>query len=318
MRPYLGQIKRIERGLLRLLPGHYLYLHCPFREILFIYGIHQVALGKIRVNTLHGHRFIVGKVLYALHGLKVKFHIHHFILIIDQGKGMAAITIHVPMAMGRTTVAHQYHYLVQAFGVEAPEVPHHGRAFTVRTRVSLLGMYKIAEFLRVFDKEYGRVVTHQVPVAIFGIELQREAAWVALGICTTFFAAYGAETYEQLGLLAYLVKYLRLCILADIMRHGECTEGAGTLCVYYPFRYALPVKVGHLLMQYVVLQQQRPSRTCAQRVLILSKGPARCRSQFCGLIISVRHSVSDFIDTKLSKILLTAFGLVELVNRIFL
>ncbi len=78
--------------------------------------------------------------------------------------------MHMAVAEWRSAIAHQKHYLVQAFWIKAPEIPHHGRAFCICSRISFLCMDKIAEFLWILYKEYWSIISYQVPVAIFRIK----------------------------------------------------------------------------------------------------------------------------------------------------
>ncbi len=55
--------------------------------------------------------------------------------------------------------------------------------------------------MRIVDKEYGRVVAHQIPVAFFGIKLNGKAAHIALTIGGTFFSSNRRETQKLQGAL---------------------------------------------------------------------------------------------------------------------
>src|ERR1043166_9199644 len=114
---------------------------------------------------------------------------------------MAAEAMHVPIAVRRAAVAHEDEHLVQAFRVERPEVPHHGRALAVGTRVALLSVDEITKFFGVLDKKHRGVVPDQVPVAVLGVELHRKAARIALRVGAAFFASYRGEAYEHPRLL---------------------------------------------------------------------------------------------------------------------
>ncbi len=150
---------------------------------------------------------------------------------------------------------------VQAFGVEAPEIPHHRGAFAVGIRIAFLGMDKIRELLGVFDKENGSVVAHHVPVAFFGIEFNGKAAGIAFGIGRTFFRhPRWKEADEDAGLLAQLVEYFGAGVLTgDIAGNGKCSECAAALGMYYALGDTLAVEMGHLFVQDKVLQQQWPA-----------------------------------------------------------
>ena len=154
----------------------------------------EVPLRVVHIHALHVVGLLAGKVLDPLFGLEVPLHIEQLVLRIDQREGMAAEPIHVAIALRRPAVAEQDRHLVQALRRKRPEVPHHRRRLQVRLRVALLGMDKIAELQGVADKEHRRVVADHVPVALFGIELQRKPARIALRVRGALLAILGCIT----------------------------------------------------------------------------------------------------------------------------
>ncbi len=68
----------------------------------------------------------------------------------------------------------------------------------------LLGVDEVRKFQRVAHEEYRRIVADHVPVALFGIEAQREAADVAFGVGGAALTRDGREAQESLGLFALL------------------------------------------------------------------------------------------------------------------
>ena len=73
-------------------------------------------------------------------------------------------------------------------------------------RVTFHGMVQVRELERIPDEEHRCIVAHQVPVSFLGVELQREAADIALGIGRAALAGHGGEAGEHLGLLADLAE----------------------------------------------------------------------------------------------------------------
>ncbi len=90
------------------------------------------------------------------------------------------------------------------FRRQGQEVPEHVRVLEVGRRVALLGVDEVGELERVADEEDRSVVPDHVVVALFGVELDGEAAGVALRIRRAPLAADGGEADEDLGLLAHL------------------------------------------------------------------------------------------------------------------
>lgn len=115
---------------------------------------------------------------------------------------MAAVSVHVPIGIGDTSVAHRDGYLMQRFGQEGPEVPIVLRAAHVGTWIAFYGMIQVGEFERIAKEEHGRVVSYEVPVAFFGIELHGKASDVPFGVCRAAFAGYGRESNKDIGLFS--------------------------------------------------------------------------------------------------------------------
>ena len=134
------------------------------------------------------------------------------------------------------------------------------RAAHVGARVALHRVVEVGELERVAQEEHRRVVAHQVPVALLGVELDREAADVALGVGRAALAGHGREAHEQVGLLADLREDLRLGVLRDVVGDGEGAERAGALGVHAALGDDLAVEVRELLEEPDVLQQHRAAR----------------------------------------------------------
>src|SRR5437667_9752642 len=99
---------------------------------------------------------------------------------------------------------------------QRPEIPDHGRRFQVGARIALLGMDKVGKLAGVLDEEHRRVVADQIPDALLGIKLDRETAWIALGIGRAFFTADGRKAQEYASSLADAVEQLGLGVARDI------------------------------------------------------------------------------------------------------
>ncbi len=149
---------------------------------------------------------------------------------------MAAVAVHEPVPVRRAPVAEEYHHLVEALGIEAPVIPHHCRALQVGLRVTFLGVNKIGKLLGVLDEEYGCVVSNQVPVAVFGIELDGESPGVTFGVSASLLSSDGRKPGKHPAFVTDLAEEFRLCVFCDVAGHGECAESAGSLGMYDPLR----------------------------------------------------------------------------------
>src|SRR6476659_4084816 len=120
-------------------------------------------------------------------------------------------------------------------------------------------MYDVRELDGVANKEDRQVVTHQVPVAVFCIELHGKAARVSGRLCRVSPAYDGGEAHKEWGALAFLLEQLS----AGVFSGRFCADGpicfkvAVCACATgmdHSLRDALAVEVGDLLDKLVVLE----------------------------------------------------------------
>ena len=176
-------------------------------------------------------------------------------------------------------VAHRDRDLVQRLGQRGPEVPVVARAAQVGARVALHGVVEVRELERVAQEEDRRVVADEVPVSFLGVELDREAADVALGVGCAALAGHGGEAHEEVGLLADRREDLGLGVPGDVVGDREGAVGARALGVHAALGNHLAIEVGELLQEPDVLQQRRPARTGGHDVLVVGDGRARIGGQ---------------------------------------
>src|SRR3954471_28682 len=114
----------------------------------------------------------------------------------------------------------------------------------------------------VADEEDGEVVAHEVPVAVLGVELHREAARITGDLGGVAAADDGREADGERGLLAGLLEQLGAGVggcrfVADLpggLEFAVAHEAAG---VHHALGDALAVEVGDLLEELIVLQRSR-------------------------------------------------------------
>ena len=80
---------------------------------------------------------------------------------------------------------------MQRFRQQGEKVPFPGGVTQVGARVALHDVVKVGKLQRVAKVENGRIVAHQIPVAFFGIKLDRETANIALGVSGAAFSGDG-------------------------------------------------------------------------------------------------------------------------------
>jgi len=134
--------------------------------------------------------------------------------------------------------------------------------------VPLLGVDEVRKLQRVAHEECWRIVADHVPVALLGIEAQREAADVALGVGSAALARHRRKAQESFGLFA-LLQNLGLGVFRDVVGDGQRAVGARALSVLAAFGNTLAVLVGKLLEQNEVLHQYRAARARGDAVLVV-------------------------------------------------
>ena len=138
---------------------------------------------------------------------------------------------------------------------------------------------EVGELDRVLDEEHRDVVADQVPVALLGVELHREAAHVARQVGGPLVPGDGGEADEDGRALAGALEQVgagevgqRLVVLEEPVR----AVAAG---VDHALGDALVVEVEDLLPEVGVLEERRARLADAQRVLIVADGNALLRGQ---------------------------------------
>ena len=168
---------------------------------------------------------------------------------------------------------------MKCLGQEGPEIPVVGCTAHAGAWVALDGVVEVGELQRVAEEEHGGVVTHEVPVALFGVELHGKATDIAFGIGRTALARHGGEAHEALGLLTHLAEDGGTGVLSDVVCHGEGAIGACALGVHAAFGDHLAVEVGEFLNQPRVLHEDGATLACGLRVLVIGHGTSVGRGQ---------------------------------------
>ena len=258
----------------RVLFRHYLDEQGPAGEIALFDALVQVALVAFPVFADDRLGLFIGQVLDPLLGAEMKLDPVALVLGVDEAEGVAAETVHVAVGSGNAPVAHDDGDLVQRLGQRGPEVPVVLGAAQVGAGISLDGVVEVGEFERIAQEEDRRVVAHQVPVALLGVELHGKTPDVPLGVGSAALAGHRGKAQEKIGLLADFGKNLGLGVAGDVVGDGKGAIGAGTLGVHAAFGDYLPVEVGKFLQIPDILQQHRAARSGGHGVLVVDDGSA--------------------------------------------
>ncbi len=254
LEPDLGEIEGIVGAGRRLLLCHDLDIEGPAGEVFLLDALVKVPLVALPVLADDHLSLLVSEVLDPLLGLEMELDPEAPVLGVEEAEGVAAEAVHVAEGSGDPPVAHDDGDLVERLRQRTPEIPVVLRAPHVRAGVPFHGVVEVRELERVAKKEDRRIVSHQIPVSLLGVELHRKAPDVPLGVGGAALAGDGGEAKEAFGLLADLGEDLRLGVLGDIVGDGKGAISAGTLGVHPSFGDYLPVEMGHFFQEPGVLQ----------------------------------------------------------------
>ena len=241
---------------------------------------------EIVVGALQLHRFVPQRGLQAELRSPVELDEGGLALRVDQPEAVDAEALDHPQRTRDPAIAHCPQHHVQGFRRQRNEVPE-GVVRARRLREAAIGLHlhrmdEVGEFHRVLDGEHRQVVADQVEVAFLRVELDREAANVARRVHAAGTAGDRGEAAEHRD-APLLGKELRGGVLRQRLRQLKVAVRRRAARMHDPFRDALMVEVGDLLAEDEVLQQGRPARIPAQRILVVGDGNALCGGQHAGL-----------------------------------
>lgn len=202
MRPHLRQVEGIVLVRAGLLLAHDLDAECPARKVARLKSLVKVALVAFAIIADDVRGFTVRQIVDTLLTAEMKFYPYTFVCLVDEAECVRAETVHGAIGFGRASITHHDCNLMKRLRQQAPEIPIVIGATHACARVSFDGVIEIRKPQRIAEKEDGRVVADDVPVSLLGVELDREAANVALGVSRTALSGNGGEADEYRGFLA--------------------------------------------------------------------------------------------------------------------
>ena len=285
MEPDLGKVKGVVGTFRRVLLRHHLNGQFPAGKVAPLDALEEVTLMAFPVLADNRLSLFIAQVTYPLLGDEVKLDPVPFVFCIDETEGVASEAVHMTVGIGNAPIAHNDSDLVQGLRQRGPEVPVVAGAAHVGIGVALDGMVEVWELERVAKEKYRRVVTHEIPVALFGIELGRKAPDVPLGVGSAALAGHRGKAGEGLGLLPHFGENLGPGIAGNVMGDREGPISAGTLGMHSALRDHLPIKLGELLQEPDILQQRRAARSSGHGVLVVDDGRSSVRGQLFWLFL---------------------------------
>ncbi len=275
LRPRLRVVERVEVQLGVVLVAHQLHEQVPLRVVAGLDRLVEVLRVHAELAALHDPGVVLGPALDALLGVPVVLDQDGLAGLVDPLVRVDAEALHRPVAGRDAARAEDQRDHVQRLGRLRDEVEDPvGDLALEGDGVRLLGVDEVGELDRVADEEDADVVADEVPVAVLGVELHREAARVADRLGGVAAAGHGAEPDGELGLLAGLLEELRAGelrdrLVADLAGGLELAERGGAARVDDPLGDPLAVEVAHLLEEVVVLERGRAAGADRAQVLVV-------------------------------------------------
>ncbi|MBV6480975.1 MAG: hypothetical protein DIKNOCCD_00684 [bacterium] len=185
MEPDLCQIERVAWTLACFFFWHHLNKHCPSGKVFFLDRIIEVLLMAFTVLADNFCSFCIGQIFNALLCSKMEFDPITLPGRIDEAECMAAKAMHVPVGGRNASITHGDGNLVECLRQGCPEVPVVSRTAKIGPRIPFDRMIQIGKFQWVTKEKNGCIVADQIPVAFFGVKLDRKSPDIALGIRRT-------------------------------------------------------------------------------------------------------------------------------------
>ena len=206
--PDLGQIEGVEAIGLGVRVRHDLDLQRPRGALAALDRLVHVDVVVARVLAAELGRLRVGQAADALIGLEVELDPRALAGRVDPLEGVRAEAVHVAQAGRDPAITEEPHELVGGLGRVGEEAPDVVGLLPVGVGIGLLRVDEVGELDAVADEEDRRVVADQIPVRVFGVELDREAPRITNAVGRAARAGHRREAGEHLRRLAELREHL--------------------------------------------------------------------------------------------------------------
>ena len=226
--PHLCNVVNVESVFGCICKWHDLNVQSPRWEVAILDSIEQVHSCVILGFHAHFCCLLVSEVLDSLICLEVVLNKECFTGSIDPLEGVGTVAVHVSVSIGSSTIRHKDGDLMEGLWRIRPEVPGHLSGLNTSLWVSLLAVDEIWELDWILDEENWSVVSDDIVVAFFCVELDSEASWISLTIIGTTFSSDSGEAEEKRGLLADLAQ--EVCLRPSIKKSGYVMSLRKYLC----------------------------------------------------------------------------------------
>lgn len=270
--PDLGDIENVPLVVLSIFGRHNLNLDTPGGRFARGNVVEEVSGGIVTISGLDLVSLLGRQILDSGISLEVVFNEELLTLLIDPLESVGAVTIHVSVTIGGTSVREEDGDLMGRFRGKGKEVPEHVGILQVGLGISLLGVDEIGEFQGVSDEEDWGVVSDHIPVTFFSVELDGKTSGVSFGISRSLFTTDSGESGEDGGSLSDLAEDFGFAVLGNVIGNLKITVSASTLGMDDSFGNSFSVEMSKLVDKMEVLQKDRTIFTGGKRVLVVIDG----------------------------------------------
>jgi len=210
--PDVGQVEDIDLlllpKLLGLLRRHGLDVHGPTWKVSIFNGVVEILL-RVVWRVIHG--FLLRDPFNTLVGFEVDLSVDPLPFLVDEFEGVTAISVHVSVAIGDTTIAEKNHSLMNSLRILTQIVPEHGGVISTTEMgswISLLSVDEVRELGGVSEEEDRCIVGDEVPVPFVSSELDGKTTRVSGTIMGSRFTTNSRESNGQAAFLSLLREHV--------------------------------------------------------------------------------------------------------------
>ena len=169
-----------------MVPGlflcHDLNIHRPAGIISLFYGHEQISAVAFSVFGNQCLRLRIGQILNSLLCLEMELTPYPFIFLVIESKGMLSEKVHIAECCRNSPVGHNNSGLMERFRQKSPEIPVILCGTHSCPGIAFYGPVQIREIMYIPQEKCRGIISHQVPIAFFGIKFNRNSSDITLGI----------------------------------------------------------------------------------------------------------------------------------------
>uniref|UniRef100_A0A2P2MJD2 Catalase n=1 Tax=Rhizophora mucronata TaxID=61149 RepID=A0A2P2MJD2_RHIMU len=233
----------------------------------------MAMVGSSNLNCL-----ILQQIFHTTSRFPVEFHIVSLSSLVDEHIGVNTRAVHVSIILRNTHIIKKEGEHVQTLGLMGEEVNNSPVLLNVRLGIWLKGMYHVREFNSITNKEDREIVSHKIKVALSGVKLHSKASRIPQGFWAATLMDDSGEADDNRCLNSRGTKEIGTREVRDIVRDFKESFGTCSPSMNNTFWNPLPVEVGKLFHQMIILEKNWTSRSNGERRVVVPYGSTRISS----------------------------------------